>query len=99
MSDVMSWAVEATYEGDVLRLHRDLPLDKPQRVWVVVISAPEPAPTTRETPSPDEILRLAAQVYNGLSPGDVDEIEHLALDRSRFFRSPRCGKAGRQRHP
>jgi len=86
------------------------------RDWVVVISAPEPAPTTRETPSPDEILRLATQVYtvldghhcpgrqyrvqgNGLSPDDVDEIEHLALDRSRFFRSPRCGKAGRQRHP
>jgi PHD/YefM family antitoxin component YafN of YafNO toxin-antitoxin module len=39
----------------------------------------------RETLSPDEILRLAAQVYEGLSPDDVDEIERLALDRSHFF--------------
>lgn len=38
-----------------------------------------------ETPSADEILSLAAQVYEGLSPDDVDEIERLALDRSHFF--------------
>jgi len=39
----------------------------------------------RETLSPDEILRLAAQVYKGLSPDDVDAIERLALDRGHFF--------------
>jgi PHD/YefM family antitoxin component YafN of YafNO toxin-antitoxin module len=38
-----------------------------------------------ETPSADEILSLAAQVYEGLSPDDVDEIERLALDRNHFF--------------
>ncbi|MCG2769280.1 MAG: hypothetical protein ABIK79_16810 [Chloroflexota bacterium] len=83
--DLVSQPVEATYEGDVLRLHRALPLDKHQRVLVVVVPIPEPTPPTRETPSPDEILQLAAQVYDGLSPDDVDEIERLALDRSRFF--------------
>jgi hypothetical protein len=39
----------------------------------------------RETPSPEEILSLAAQVYEGLSPDEVGEIERLALDRSHFF--------------
>jgi PHD/YefM family antitoxin component YafN of YafNO toxin-antitoxin module len=39
----------------------------------------------RETPSPDKILSLAAQVYEGLSSDDVDQIERLALDRSHFF--------------
>ena len=39
----------------------------------------------RETPSADKILSLAAQVYEGLSPDEVDEIERLALDRSHFF--------------
>jgi antitoxin (DNA-binding transcriptional repressor) of toxin-antitoxin stability system len=38
-----------------------------------------------ETPSPEEILRLAAQVYEGLSSDDVDQIERLALDRSHFL--------------
>ena len=39
-----------------------------------------------ETLSPDEILSLADQVYEGLLPDDVDEIERLALlDRSHFF--------------
>lgn len=39
----------------------------------------------RETPSPEEILRLAARVYKGLSPDEMGEIERLALDRSHFF--------------
>jgi len=39
----------------------------------------------RETPPPDEVLSLAAQVYEGLSPNDVSEIERLAVDRSHFF--------------
>ena len=40
---------------------------------------------SREMLSPDEILSLAAQVYEDLSPDDVDEIGRLALDRSHFF--------------
>ncbi len=35
--------------------------------------------------SPDETLKLAGQVYEGLSDGDIAEIERIALDRSNFF--------------
>jgi len=85
MSDLVSRTAEAIYEGGVLRLHRPLPLSEQQRVLVVVIPVPESSSTTRETLSPDKILRLAAQVYEDLSPDDVDEIERMALDRSHFF--------------
>ena len=35
--------------------------------------------------SPDEMLKLAEQVYEGLSKEDIDEIERIALDRTNFF--------------
>lgn len=35
--------------------------------------------------SPDEMLALASQVYEGLSEEDIVEIEKIALDRSNFF--------------
>lgn len=35
--------------------------------------------------SPDEMLKLAGQVYEGLSDKDIEEIERIALDRSNFF--------------
>jgi predicted DNA-binding antitoxin AbrB/MazE fold protein len=35
--------------------------------------------------SPDEMLELAGQVYDGLSDEDIDEVERIALDRSNFF--------------
>jgi predicted DNA-binding antitoxin AbrB/MazE fold protein len=41
-----------------------------------------------ETDTPDDILRLAAEVYDGLSEQDVNSIEHVALDRSAFFTKP-----------
>ncbi len=34
--------------------------------------------------TPDEVLGLAAQVYEGLSKEDRDEVETIALDRSHF---------------
>lgn len=30
-------------------------------------------------------IELAAKVYEGLSPEEIDEIERIALDRSNFF--------------
>jgi predicted DNA-binding antitoxin AbrB/MazE fold protein len=35
--------------------------------------------------NPEEMLKLASQVYEGLSEEDIDEIERIALDRSNFF--------------
>lgn len=33
---------------------------------------------------PDDVLRLAAQVYEGLSSADIDEIEEIARHRTFF---------------
>lgn len=33
----------------------------------------------------EDMLELAAQVYNGLSNEQIDEIEQIAFDRSDFF--------------
>ena len=40
-----------------------------------------------ETPVQDneDLIELAAKVYEGLTDQQVDEIERLALDRSNFF--------------
>jgi predicted DNA-binding antitoxin AbrB/MazE fold protein len=38
-----------------------------------------------ETETPEDILRLAAQVYAGLSEQEVNGIEQVALDRCTFF--------------
>jgi hypothetical protein len=35
--------------------------------------------------SPDTILALAANVYAGLSPQDITEVEQIALQRQDFF--------------
>ena len=36
----------------------------------------------------DEILRRAAQVYQGLSADEITQVENIALDRQHFFREP-----------
>lgn len=38
-----------------------------------------------KTLSPEEMLKLASQVYEGLSEEDINDIEKIALDRSNFF--------------
>ena len=35
--------------------------------------------------SAEEMLKLASQVYEGLSEEDINEVEQIALDRSNFF--------------
>lgn len=40
---------------------------------------------SEKTLSPEEMLKLASQVYEGLSEEDIEEIERIALDRSNFF--------------
>jgi predicted DNA-binding antitoxin AbrB/MazE fold protein len=36
-----------------------------------------------------ELLRLALQVYEGLSQQDMDDIEQIALNRNHFFERPK----------
>jgi len=40
---------------------------------------------TVEAPSPEEILKLAGQVYEGLSPEQIEAVERVALDRRSWF--------------
>jgi hypothetical protein len=62
-----------------------LPLNKEQRVWVIVLPVLEEAEANGGTGTPDEILALAAQVYEGLSSEDLAEVERIAKDRTHFF--------------
>jgi len=69
--------IDAIFEHGTFRLVRPptIPLRDGQRVRLVV--------ETEE--SPDAILALAANVYAGLSPQDITEVEQIALQRRDFF--------------
>jgi predicted DNA-binding antitoxin AbrB/MazE fold protein len=43
---------------------------------------------TLEIDAPEDVLALAAKVYDGLSERDIAEVEKIALDRSSFFAGP-----------
>lgn len=72
----MKQTVDAIYENGVFR-----PLKNPE------ISDGEKVRLTVETSvlTPEEMLELAAQVYQSLSAEQVDEIEKIALERCDFF--------------
>ena len=74
----MTQTIEAIYEDGVLKPLTPLELPEHQRVTLNI----QPL----ESLSPDEILELAHQVYEGLLDEEVDEIEAIALDRSNFMR-------------
>jgi predicted DNA-binding antitoxin AbrB/MazE fold protein len=71
--------LDAVYEHGVFRVidPQEIEIPEGQRVRLVV----EPAAKL----SPDEMLELAFEVYDGLSPEEIQEIERIALDRSNFF--------------
>ena len=54
-----------------------LPFSDGQRVRLTVEITPE---------TEDDLIKLAGQVYQGLSEEEIVEIERLALDRGKFFR-------------
>jgi predicted DNA-binding antitoxin AbrB/MazE fold protein len=73
--------VEAIFEDGVFK-----PVERPE------IPEGEHVQLTVETtarPEQEDPLELAARVYQGLRPEEVDEIERIALDRSQFFTSTR----------
>jgi predicted DNA-binding antitoxin AbrB/MazE fold protein len=73
----MKQTLDAIYENGVFR-----PLESPK------ISEGQKVKLTVETTlvsSPDDMLELAAQVYQGLSAEQIDEIEKIALNRCDFF--------------
>jgi len=72
----MKQTIDAIYENGTFRpLERDaVSIPDGQRVRLTVEDECEP-----------EALRLAMNVYHGLSDKDIDEIERIALDRGNFF--------------
>lgn len=69
--------IEAIYEHGVFKPLQALDMPDGQHVRLVV----EPSETTTS----EDMLLLAAQVYEGLSPEDVDAIEEIACTRRDFF--------------
>jgi predicted DNA-binding antitoxin AbrB/MazE fold protein len=73
----MKHILDAIYEKGVFR-----PLTRPglvegQHVHLAV--------ETARDESPDDLLELASQVYQGLTNEQLDQIECIALDRRGFF--------------
>lgn len=73
----MPKTVEAIFEDGVLKPISPLNIPEHKRVTILIKD---------EIVEPFDVLSLASMVYNGLSPEDIEEIEKLALDRSRFTR-------------
>ena len=74
----MKSTVEAIFEDGVFKPVQPPELAEGQRVQITVESVLRPAP--------DEILRIAADVYRGLSDSDIREIEDMARRRVFFTR-------------
>jgi predicted DNA-binding antitoxin AbrB/MazE fold protein len=75
----MTKQIKAIYEKGVFKplTPVDIPIGEGQQVSIIIES---------ESTS-EEILDLAAQVYNGLSEQQIKEIEEIALSRQDFFDS------------
>lgn len=73
----MQQVVEAVYENGILRPLATLKLSEGQEVQIIVRSTDEL--------EPNEMLQLAAEVYEGLSEEEISDIEQIALDRENFF--------------
>jgi predicted DNA-binding antitoxin AbrB/MazE fold protein len=71
----MQQIVEAVYENGVFRPAKSLELFEGQEVQLIV--------QTKSQLSPKAILQLAAEVYQGLSNVQIDEVEQLASNRQR----------------
>ena len=72
----MQRAIDAIYENGIFRPIpcQRLAITEGKRVRITVDDEGDP-----------EALRLAVSVYDGLSDGEITEIEGVALDRRSFF--------------
>ncbi len=74
----MEQTVEAVFENGSFKVVDPSPLhlSEGQRVKLIVEESKRSA---------NDILALAAKVYEGLSENEIDEIERIAFDRQDFF--------------
>lgn len=73
----MKQTINAIYENGVFRPLKSPERSEGQQVRLIV--------ETTSDLTPEELLELAAQVYQGLSAEQIDEIEQIALNRRDFF--------------
>lgn len=73
----MKQAVDAVYENGVFKPLKPPSLSDGQLVRLEIETAPEV--------DSNDLLELAAKVYEGLSDQQIAEIEKIALDRRDFF--------------
>lgn len=73
----MKQILDAIYENGVFRPLKNIDISEGQSVRLIV--------ETTSSLSPDDLLNLAAQVYEGLSDEDIQEIEEISRDRRNFF--------------
>ena len=73
----MSETLEAIYENGVFKPLKAPRISEGQHVRLTVEAAADA--------TPEELLKLAAQVYQGLSDSQIHEIEAIALNRPDFF--------------
>ena len=73
----MSQTINAIYEHGVFRPLNHPNIPEGQTVQLSVEIAPKL--------TPEEMLQLAASVYEDLSSQQIDEIEEIALERDDFF--------------
>jgi len=74
----MKQTIDAVFDNGSFRPVNNhfLPFSQGQRVKLIV-----EAPTGTQ----EDLIELATQVFEGLSDKEIDEIDHIALDRSNFF--------------
>jgi len=74
----MNQTLDAVFEDGTFKPvdNGSLPFSEGQRVKLTV-----EVPAEKQ----EDVLRLAGQVYEGLSDKDIDEVESIALDRGSFF--------------
>ena len=73
----MTRQIEVVYQNGAFHPleHENLTFEEGQHIKILV----------EEDAAPVDILKLAQQVYDGLSEEDIDAIEEIALDRRHFF--------------
>jgi predicted DNA-binding antitoxin AbrB/MazE fold protein len=78
----MTKTVEAIFEEGVFKPMSPLDISEHKKVILIIKD---------DTEEPADVLSLAFKVYDGFSSDDVESVENIALDRSRFSRDSKGG--------
>jgi predicted DNA-binding antitoxin AbrB/MazE fold protein len=76
----MKETLAAIYENGVFRPLKSPRIADGEQVRLIVESP--------EKGSPEDMIKLATDVYQGLSEEEIDAIERIALNRASFFGKP-----------